>query len=96
LLAFLEIWMPSANLYLPFAMNEQLNTQEIMKSNGLYVFVNSLDDPCPFMQIWPTRKKNPSCLLHNSSDEQLELVHGGFFVILHMVVHGPFQRQFQK
>jgi hypothetical protein len=49
--ASLEIFVPSTNLYLPFAMNEQLNTQEIMKSNGLYVFVNSLDDPCPFMQI---------------------------------------------
>jgi hypothetical protein len=32
-------------------MNEQLNTQEIMKLNGLYVFLNSLDDPCPFMKI---------------------------------------------
>ncbi len=47
----LEILVPLANLYLPFAMNEQLNIQEIMKSNGLYVFVNSLDDPCAFMQI---------------------------------------------
>jgi hypothetical protein len=51
LLASSEILVPSANLYLPFAMNEQLNIQEIMKSNGLYVFLNSLDYPCPFMQI---------------------------------------------
>jgi len=51
LFASLEILMPSTNLYLPFAMNEQLNTQETMKSNGLYVFLNSLHDPCPFMQI---------------------------------------------
>jgi len=36
LLASLEIFVPSTNLYLPFAMNERLNTQEIMKSNGLY------------------------------------------------------------
>jgi hypothetical protein len=49
LLVSLEILVPSTNLYLPFPMNEQLNTQEIMKSNGLYVLKNSLDDPYPFM-----------------------------------------------
>jgi hypothetical protein len=30
------------------------------------------------------------------SDKFFELIYEGFLEILHMVIHGPFQRQFQK
>jgi hypothetical protein len=32
----------------------------------------------------------------NSNDELSKVVYGGFSGILHMVIHGPFQRQFKK
>jgi hypothetical protein len=41
------------------------NKHNLMSSNGLYVFLNSFDDPCPLCKYDLLEENNPSCLLHN-------------------------------
>jgi hypothetical protein len=52
----------------------------LMISVYSYIFITSMD-------FWKYL---------NFNDKELELVYGGFFIILRMVIHGPFRRQFQK
>jgi hypothetical protein len=36
-----------------------------MKSNGLSIFFNSFDDPCPLCKYDQLEENNPSCFLNN-------------------------------
>jgi len=36
-----------------------------MKSNALYVFKNSFEDPCPLFKYDILEENNPSCLFYN-------------------------------
>jgi len=39
--------------------------QNLIRSNGLYVFLNSFGNPCPLSKYDLLEEKNRSCLLHN-------------------------------